>query len=291
MNNRIGMGTVQFGLPYGIANKGSCVSYNEASSIMLYAREHGLKTLDTAISYGESEKRLGEMGVNGWSIVSKLPDVPVSCVDIAAWVSESVIASLQRLKVNRLYGLLLHRTTQLLGIKGDIIYAALLELKKQGLVEKIGVSIYGVDELEVLCPRYTFDLIQAPLNIIDRRIVASGWLAHLKKKGVEVHVRSVFLQGLLLKTISDRPTYFSRWQHLWQNWHNWLDEEQVTPLQACLGYVLSHAEIERVLIGVHTLNQLQEILMTKELVSLPPGVLMNDDLDLINPFNWSLARS
>ena len=289
MTNRLALGTAQFGLSYGIANQHGQVGLDEATAILGHAWAMGFDTFDTAIGYGESEQRLGEIGVDQWQVISKLPAIPESCIDIAAWVQASVIASLGRLRIPMLRGLLLHRSQQLLGPQGDALYKALVTLKDQGLVEKIGVSIYGPEELDALWPHFQLDMVQAPLNIIDRRLATSGWLTRLHQASTEVHIRSVFLQGLLLMEATKRPAIFNHWQPLWQQWHRWLDDQALTPLQACLGFVCSQPEIDRVVVGVDSLSQLQEILASVEIpVTMPPVSLMSEDINLINPSRWSL---
>ena len=248
----------------------------------------GLHTLDTAIAYGESEQRLGEIGIERWRVISKLPSIPEPCLDVAGSVQEWVMGSLRRLRIPKLWGLLLHQPKQLLGPQGDALFQALLALKDQGMVEKIGVSIYDPGELDALCSRYQHDLVQAPFNVLDRRLATSGWLHRLREVGIEVHTRSTFLQGLLLMEASTRPTRFDRWHSLWDEWDRWLEGQALTPLQACLGFVLSHPEIDCVVVGVDSLKQLQEILRsanTKE-VSVPLS-LATDDLQLVNPSNWA----
>ena len=108
------LGTVQFGLPYGIANQVGQVSLAEGTSILQLATACGIDTLDTAIAYGESEQRLGQIGVKGWQIVSKLPPIPDGTAQPIRWVETEVASSLQNLNVSSLYGLLLHRPLQLL---------------------------------------------------------------------------------------------------------------------------------------------------------------------------------
>lgn len=286
---RLALGTVQFGLPYGVANKSGQVSHIEAVAILEHAWAAGIGTLDTAIAYGQSEQRLGEIGVDNWRVVTKLPTLPAACTTVRDWVQESVRCSLNRLRINRLHGLLLHRSQQLLEPQGEELYAALLELKEQGWVEKIGVSIYDPEELDNLYPHFKLDIVQAPFNILDRRLKTSGWLTRLYRAGTEVHVRSVFLQGLLLMGAAQRPEKFDRWMPLWDDWNRWLEEQGVTPLQACLGFVLSQQEVGRVVVGIDNKRQLQEILEAAELQGpQPPDLLQSDDLDLINPSRWNL---
>ncbi len=285
---RLALGTVQFGLPYGVANRRGQVSLDEARAILKHAEAAGLDTLDTAVAYGNSEQRLGEIGVPQWKVVSKLSAIPEGCSDVAAWVGASVAASLQHLQVRRLSGLLLHRPEELLGAQGDLLYAALTRLKDDGLVQKIGVSIYDPEELNALCVKFRFDLVQAPFNLLDHRLIDSGWLARLSKQGTEVHVRSVFLQGLLLMRSADRPEKFNRWQSLWDRWQQWLATTKLTPLQACLRHALAQPEIDRVIVGVDSLNQLKEILSANEgVIPEVPAELRANDRDLINPSRWN----
>ena len=288
MNNRLALGTVQFGLPYGVFHQGDNIGGDEADAILDAAWEGGIDTLDTAISYGKCEQLLGEIGVERWQVVSKLPEIPESCTDVVSWVQDSVADSLGRLGVPRLRGLLLHHPQQLLGSQGNELYQALVAIREQGKAEKIGVSVYGPDELDAIWPSYQFDLVQAPFNILDRRLITSGWLARLSQAGTEIHIRSVFLQGLLLIDAISRPEKFNRWQALWDKWHRWLSDQGVTALQACLAFALAPAEIDRVVIGIDSLKQLREILECSEnLVAVPPKSLMIDDVELINPSRWS----
>lgn len=285
--NRLAIGTVQFGLPYGIANQTGQISKNTAKAILAEASAQGLDTLDTAIAYGLSEHQLGEIGVQGWKIVTKLPGLTAKISNAAHWTEEQASNSLRRLGVDRLYGLLLHCPADLYGPQGHDIYQGLLQLKAEGWVNKIGVSIYDPKELTDLLAYFDIDLVQAPLNILDRRLIDTGWLEGLHARGIVVHVRSVFLQGLLLMPAAERPDKFIRWQPLWQRWDDWIRETGQTPLQACLGFALAQPWVERVIVGVDGLTQFQEILTAAAKPSrLPPADLKSDDLDLINPSRW-----
>lgn len=284
--SRFVLGTVQFGQPYGIANRVGQVGYGEAESILRHAWGAGIDTLDTAIAYGDSERRLGEIGVRQWGVISKLPPVAEDCSDVAAWMDESVRCSLQRLAVPKLHGLLLHRSQELLGPHAEELYRGLLSLRDRGKIGKIGVSIYDPEELGALLPRFDFDIVQAPFSIVDRRLAHTGWMARLHDQGAEIHVRSVFLQGLLLMPKGTRPAKFDRWRSLWNEWDHWSTTEG-SPLRACLRFVLSEPSIDRIVVGVDSLAQLQEILATSrtDAVVSPPE-LACDDLDLVNPSRW-----
>lgn len=292
MIKKLALGTVQFGLPYGIANPTGQVSYEAGVEVLKHAFVAGINTLDTAIAYGESEQRLGEIGVEGWQVVSKLPAMPESVTNVAAWVQTSVFDSLQKLRISTLYGLLLHRPGQLFTAQGETMYHELLALKSQGIIENIGVSVYEPAELDTLFSYFQFDLIQAPFNILDRRFINSGWFNRLKQAGVEIHTRSAFLQGLLLMEAKARPVKFNKWQGLWQQWHRWLDQYALTPLQACLGFVLAQPEIDKVVVGVDSPVQLQQILDAVKINKVIDAMPFNmEDPQLLNPSNWAELAS
>jgi aryl-alcohol dehydrogenase-like predicted oxidoreductase len=285
---RLILGTAQFGLDYGIGNRTGQTSLSEATSILQTAQAHGVRVLDTAAAYGDSERRLGDIGLERWSVISKLPLMPDDVGNVRQWVKESAEASLLRLKIPSLHGLLLHRPEQLLGSHGAALYAALLELKESNLVQKLGISIYDPGELDQLCKQYQFDIVQCPFNLMDRRLIDSGWLYRLRDLGTELHVRSVFLQGLLLLPPMARPAKFSRWEGLWSNWRRWLEQTAMTPLQACLNYALSFPEIGKVVLGVDRTTQLQEIIGIIGLaMPVVPNNLQSTDLRLINPSRWN----
>ena len=285
---KLALGTVQFGLNYGVANSTGRVSAETASAVLSKARESGMDVLDTAIAYGDSELVLGRCGVQSWKVVSKLPAVPEACSDVTLWVVEQVRGSLLRMGLQRLYGLLLHRPGQLLESQGKELHAALQSLKDWGLVDKVGVSVYGPAELGDLWQCYRFDLVQAPLNILDRSLVESGWVERLKSEGVEIHTRSAFLQGLLLMPADKRPARFDRWSDIWREWDGWLCETGLSPVQACLRYANALQAIDRVVVGVDSVAQLDEILAAAEgtLCSLPAFQPLGDER-LINPATWN----
>lgn len=285
---KLALGTVQFGSIYGVANTSGRVTLQESRDILQHAHASGMDTLDTAIVYGESEVVLGQLGIGQWKVITKLPAVPEGCDDVAKWVQDQIFQSRTRLGVVQLDGVLLHRPSQLLGRVGPALYNALQSIKAEGLTRRIGVSIYEPSELDALMDSYSLDLVQAPMNILDRRIVDSGWAKRLHEAGVDLHVRSAFLQGLLLMPSDQRPIRFNRWNDIWSAWDNWLLNEGVSPIQACLRYFNDIPQIERVVIGVDSTGQLNQILDAYEgkLFTLPDFPALKDDR-LINPSTWN----
>ena len=287
--SKIALGTVQFGLDYGIANKVGQVSWNQAKCVLSLAKVNGIDVLDTAIAYGTSEEVLGKVGVDGFRVVTKLPPLPADLCEVSGWVMDQVKGSLARLRREKLYGLLLHRPEDLLGLHARQLIQAITDLKNKGIVQKFGISIYRTDELEMVCNKIKIDLVQAPLNVVDRRLQSSGFLDRLKDNGIEIHTRSVFLQGLLLMGRSEIPKKFSRWSNLWDRWHVSLKDLGISPLAASLAYPLTLEQVDQVVVGVDNVAQLNGILQAA--VNVPEGFdasfMTSTDLDLINPSNWS----
>jgi aryl-alcohol dehydrogenase-like predicted oxidoreductase len=284
---KLALGTVQFGLNYGVANKVGQVDTIMASSILQLASRSGIDTLDTAIDYGNSENLLGKIGVRSWKVVTKLPAMPQDCSSVSEWVNSQVFGSLKRLGLNSLYGLLLHRPSQLLERGGADLYSALKRLKADGLVSKVGISVYGPEELDQLFDRYSFDLVQAPLNILDRRLLESGWTQKLEQAGIELHTRSAFLQGLLLMPANERPNIFRQWSGVWMEWDRWLYSTGLNPLQACLYFLNSISSVNRIIVGVDSSGHMLEIIQASngKINSLPKFPDLEDQR-IINPSSW-----
>ena len=285
---KIALGSAQFGLSYGVANAYGKVTSDEIATILDVAVTNNIDTLDTAIAYGDSETALGSAGVDQFKVISKLPNVPEYTSDIFSWVHEEVKASLNRLKVKSLDGLLIHNPDSLLGSKAKELVRSLESLKALGIVRKVGVSIYDPYILNNIADVMDLDLVQAPLNIIDRRLITSGWLEKLGRMGVEIHTRSSFLQGLLLLPRDKIPSRFEIWSSLWDFWHYELQKKGLNPITECLMYALSVSQIDRVVVGVETATQFSEI------IGLAAGVsseadwssMVRDDERLINPSSW-----
>jgi aryl-alcohol dehydrogenase-like predicted oxidoreductase len=285
---KLAIGTVQFGLQYGIANKTGQISEKEARKILKYAKEANIDTIDTAIGYGNSEYCLGSIGVDGWNVVTKIPEIPKGCLNVTSWINEKLKQSLNRLGVNSVKGLMLHRPMQLLETVGEEIWQTLKELKQKKMVKKIGFSIYEPDELDKLWYNFKPEIVQAPYNIFDQRLKESGWMKKLYENNVEIHVRSLFLQGLLLMNSRSRPEKFNQWESLWEEWDQWLDQQQLTPLEAALGFVLKETMVDRAIVGVDSLAHLKGIISSSNIqMDNTSHNLKITDHNLFNPANWS----
>lgn len=288
-SHKLALGTAQFGLKYGLANMADKVPSDMVAQLLKIASACDITMLDTAIAYGDSEQVLGRYNLTKFEIVSKLPAVPSDCSNVEEWVLEQTMSSLKRLKTDKLHDLLLHRPAQLLGTNGEKIYKSILKLKEQGIVDQIGVSVYGPDELSELIKRFDFDVIQAPMNIFDRRMENTGMLKQLKKAGAAIHIRSAFLQGLLLMPSDKIPVYFAPWASLIKQYHQWLNQQGISPLQACLSYLNQHSDIDKIIVGVDNIWQIKQIIAAIDApIADMPDFLQSVDEGLINPSRWQL---
>ena len=288
-SQKLALGTAQFGLAYGLANETGKVSSDTVQQLLKVASAFNITMLDTAIAYGDSEQVLGLHNLAKFEITSKLPAVPSNCLNVEEWVLEQTVSSLKRLRTDKLNDLLLHRPGQLLESNGEKIYKSMLRLKEQGMVDKIGVSVYGPDELSELIKRFDFDVIQGPMNILDRRMENTGMLKQLKKIGVAIHIRSAFLQGLLLMPSEKIPVYFTPWASLIKQYHHWLNQQGISPLQACLSYLNQYSDIDKIIVGVDSIWQLKQIAAAMDTpITDIPDCLQSVDEGLINPSRWQL---
>jgi len=284
------LGTAQFGMDYGITNINGKTKKKDVRIILKKAHNADIDMLDTAIAYGASEKCLGQIGVNNFKVITKLPPVPENILDVENWIEDQFNGSLKRLGLKSIHGLLLHRPEQLKFSVGKKIINTLKNLKRYGLVEKVGISIYGPNELEKLIENFSIDIVQIPINIFDRRIISTGWLSKLKKLGIEVHARSVFLQGLLLMSRLELPKNFLFKNDLWTRWYQWLKKHNdIAPIRACLGFISSLKDVDRIIVGVNNVKQFKEVLkvINNPLDIKYPNFECQDE-KLLNPSNWQV---
>lgn len=288
---RIGLGTAQLGLNYGITNDDKKVNSESLSKIINLARGSHIKYIDTAISYGDSEIKLGKNKIDDFYLISKLPKIPVEKENVGIWINDQVDESLKRLGVETLYALLLHDTSQLFDeLIGGEIDKALNKLKEQGKIKKFGVSAYDPKELQNILKKFSPEIVQLPMNVFDNRFQDHDCLKIMKDKNIEIHSRSAFLQGLLLLNKENLPNQFKKWKSLFEKWQMWLEFNNISAVEACLGHCLSFKEVDCVVVGVDSFmhfNEVIELANRKAKVNYPLD-FSSKDIDLINPLNWEI---
>ncbi|MDR1181683.1 MAG: aldo/keto reductase [Bacteroidales bacterium] len=278
--SKLVLGTVQFGLNYGINNLHGKTKPQEVCTILNMAYESGIKCLDTSYGYGDSESIIGETLSNHafqFQIISKYPQNSGEVKDVFN-------RSLQRLKVSHVYGYMVHHFSYFKD--NSSIWDDFRALKNDAKVDKIGFSLYSPDELEYLFKHnICFDIIQFPYNVFDRRF--ESYMVELKQRGVEIHVRSTFLQGLFYK---DRETLPARLQPL-KKYLLLLDdfakEKNLSIEDIALGYNLQNPHIDGVLTGVDNSEQLRSNIYASQKNVIIDLQIKVKEKELLNPVNWN----
>jgi len=284
------LGTAQLGSDYGIAYTSRKITKLEFASIMHASSNKGVSCIDTAVAYGDSHKILGHIGISDWNITTKLPPVPLDINKIEKWYRDVIAYSLKDLRISKIDTLLLHRSGDLVGSVGYKLQRLLERSREEGEVSKIGVSIYTPDELSDVYATFRPDVVQCPYNIFDQRILTSGWLDTLANDGVSVCARSVFLQGILLKEISELNPYFNPWLERFSKFETFCSESGITKLEAALKFVTNEKKIAQVIVGVEGVDQINQILDAYEVTS---NIIFDGscpDIGLVNPLMWDIAK-
>lgn len=283
--SKIVLGTVQFGINYGINNSTGQVSPDEVCRILKTAKKNGVETLDTSSAYGTSEQVLGralKKSKTNFRIVSKYPMCDQSVRDVFNM-------SLNNLGISELYGYLVHHFDYYQ--EHSEIYDDMIALKNEGKIKKVGFSLYSVDELIFLFDNNVkFDIIQFPYNIFDRQF--EPYMLKLVDMGIEIHTRSAFLQGLFFKDMNTLPEKLKPLKNYLNSLHIYCNQANISIEQIAFGYVLANENVKGALIGVDNHVQLETNL------KVASYNLSQDDLDfiksidvkekeLLNPSNWS----
>jgi aryl-alcohol dehydrogenase-like predicted oxidoreductase len=208
--------------------------------------------------------------------------------NVSQWVRRQIDASLSRLNCSSLEALLLHHPQDLIGPHGSELYAAINSLLSEKIIERFGVSIYAPNELDGIIGKFNIDVVQAPLNVFDRRII--GVTDQLSALNIEVHVRSVFLQGVLIANPKDRPQRFQPWSEHFTRFDEWVHSTGMSAMACCLGFALQQPGVTKLVIGTTSKESLTEIMTSIPNIHLEvPADLQSSSEQLIDPRVWSVA--
>jgi aryl-alcohol dehydrogenase-like predicted oxidoreductase len=281
----LALGTVQFGMNYGVTNTQGQVTRSAVAEIMAGARDGGITWLDTAAAYGESEAVLGAFQDQfpHFRICTKTLPITSDRIDSAAVnaVREGFERSRQRLRRPHVELLMVHHAGNLLLPGADLLYDLLCHFKSDGLTKAIGFSAYAPEEVDAVIARYAFDAVQMPCNVLDQRLLTSELEGRLQAHGMALFVRSVFLQGVLL---ADAPRFTSHPAVM--KMRDFARDHRLSPLQLALGFVRQLGFAQAV-VGVTSARELTEIM---DALAAAPDLdfaqLASHDADLIDPRRW-----
>ena len=284
---KIALGTANFGQKYGLTGK-NINSNKKIEKILKFSNNSTIKLIDTSDNYGSSEVLLGKNNLKNFKVITKLKisNNEKKSDDLENIVFKKIEESLFKLNIKKLYAILLHSSNDLKGNKKQKLVKILKKLKKKNLVSKIGVSIYDPKELDFIWSFWKPDIVQCPFNIVDKRIYESGWLNRLKKNKIEIHVRSIFLQGLLLKNEKSIPKKFKKWENIFKKLNNYCDNENISRIQVCINFIKSFKKISYVVIGFENTLQIKKVVKYFNNNKKRYPSLICSDVKLINPQLW-----
>jgi aryl-alcohol dehydrogenase-like predicted oxidoreductase len=284
----LALGTVQFGVPYGLARNDPLLPDSEIRKILEFAKSRGIYLLDTAPAYGDIEERLGELcdGLD-FEVNSKIGAIPAELNDVAAanWALESAHASHGRLG-GKLRSLLFHRAEDLIGARGEVIWRTVARWATSENIE-LGASAYDDGILKQAHSERQLGIAQFPGNAFDQRIVN---LKSQQTPSPTLHLRSAFLQGMLLLPCAQAISLMPNQRRAFERWHQWLANHAFDPLHGAISIVKAFTNVSACVVGVDSLRHLEgiaEVFRTAEPV--PAEELASADANLIDPRLWSAA--
>ena len=280
---KIGLGTVQWGLDYGIANTHGIPSDEVLNSIFDLANKAGINMFDTATQYGEAEKRVGQFSNLEHKIVTKIGNFSTN-----KCLNQQLDNSFNHLQRQNIYGCLFHNVDEL--INNTDLWRELLVYKEEGRINKIGYSLYEPQELiDLLEAGLHPDIVQFPYSILDRKF--EPYFDLLNKKGVEIHVRSVFLQGLYFKNPEQLSNKLLILKPVLSELQNISKQNNLDISELCLDFIRQNRKIDYAVIGVESEDQLREVSQVKN-CNLNWDIILetldsyNIKKELLNPSNW-----
>jgi aryl-alcohol dehydrogenase-like predicted oxidoreductase len=282
--SKIVLGTVQFGLKYGINNQFGVPNDNEITSIFNEAYKSGISILDSASSYGDAEIKISKLSKVSFEIISKFPQI--SSEDV---FFDILFNSLNNLKIDYLHGFLAHNANSI--IENPSIWKYLEKAKNKKYVKKIGYSLYTIEQLEKLLELNFYpDIVQLPYSLLDRKF--EQYFSFLREKSVEIHVRSVFLQGLYFRQTNNLPANLVKLTKPLNQIDELCEKYKLNKAALALNFAVQNKSIDKVVIGVDKLVQLKENIDMVNIWNYNDNIfdeiksIIVENPELLNPNNW-----
>ena len=281
---KLGLGTANFGTNYGANNKSKFFKKLTIKKILNISRNKKIDLIDTSENYIGSHKKILKQDLKKFKIITK---VSISKKRNFIKDLEKKILNLNQKFQDNLHAILIHNYEELNKKKLIKCFEVFENAKKNKLLKKFGISIYNPLKLKIIWKKARPDIIQSPLNIFDQRIVKTGWLKKIYKSSTELHVRSCFLQGTLLK--KKIPNYLKNKKKHFNKWFEWCDSNKLNPLVASLNFVKKYEKkIDYIIVGFDDLNQFNELLKVyNSKIKIKFKDIRNKDLKLIDPRRWN----
>ena len=292
---KIGIGSAQFGLNYGISNQVGKTSSNELANILSVAEAHEINILDTSPAYGDAEEVLGnQKRIGNFQCITKTLPIQSSVIkpDDVNYVRERFMKSLINLNRDQIDGLIIHSTKDIHKQGSEYIFEMLTALKEEKLVKKIGVSVYHENDINHAMKLCDVDIVQLPISIFDQSFLRSGMLHKLASSNIEIHARSVFLQGAIFLDPSDLPEHLVPLAPYLIKLYQMALENGLSVMQLALNFVQKIGLIDVCVVGINTAKHLSELIKQLSSVNSGNNIKMSnfhvDFPEITNPSLWQI---
>lgn len=292
IENKIILGSSNFGNFYGFNKK--IINLDEVKYLKSLLNKLNLKSIDTAPSYGNSEKIIGEVFKDdNLNIYTKLNKVEnkyfISDTDLDN-IKNCFFYSLKNLKRNKIEGVLVHQCEDLFKTNSNKLFQLIKNFKENNLVSKIGVSIYNPSDFLKIFNEYEFDFVQFPINLFDQRFISDEIISYKNIRDIEFHGRSIFLQGLLLKNFHELPNNFKSFKKNFENLNLFLNENNIKKLSLLVNFIKNIKFLDKILIGFSSNEQLIEVIRefkSIEKLDIKYKNFKSEQVQLLDPRNWN----
>ena len=277
------LGTAQFGFKYGLNKKK--IGIVETKKILKIIKKNNLTYFDTAIDYGTSQSTIGNFDIKK-NIITKIVLPKKNIKNIKDWFYKEINLSLKKLKVKRIYGLLIHNSSVFTKSKNKYKFIKLLQdAKNKNIISYYGISVYDKEEVNQILRIFKPDILQFPSNIFDHRFLDNGFLKKLKRLNIKIMARSCFLQGILLQSSLNKGS--NKTKKIFSSFLEWCNEKKITQIEACIQFMKKFKLIDYLIVGFDNANHLLMILKIfgKKKIYVP-NIFSCTDLKLIDPRKW-----
>ena len=281
MTKKLVLGTAQFFTKYGVERK-KIRNKKVVKNILKYAFKNRFRYLDTAIGYKNCDYNLGKIGVKKWNIITKI-NFPNRTDNKN--IIQKILISKKKLRIKKFYAILVHNP---FSFKKNFFlnnYKNLLKLKKMGITKKIGISVYGVENLSFFISKVKPDIVQTSFNIFDQRIL--NFLNKKKTKKIEFFVRSIFLQGLLIQ--KKIPKKFNKFSPYLKKLETICNKNNINKFDLLINFLKNQKKIKNFIFGVNSINQLKEIVRevkSKRIIKIDYRKISSNKINFIDPRVW-----
>ena len=277
---KIILGAAQLRSRYGI-NK-DYTPVREFIKILKICNKNNIKKIDTALDYNKFGTQLTKSYLKGYNIISKIKFKKK--INFHEYES-NILESLSNLNKKSYYAILHHNIFEFSDKDIKLHIDFLNFLKKKKYTRKVGISIYNSKDLKKIKDFKSIDIIQFPLNIFDTDVI--DYISLKKIKNVELHARSILLQGILVNNFKKGKKIFNINYKTLLDWENWCKNNNISKLQACLNFVASIKKLDYIVIGFNKSKQLKEFLNFRNKTSnIYPNIFKNINKKIIDPRKW-----